>query len=135
MRSVASAAAVSVGIAPNHVESRNDLHARWSYVHACSNSSASARAQIALPSDHGYSGRITTPRRTRRTLPTRVIASACSSGDEDRRAAPWGGYRCLRRGPSFVGLEPVVVGAERVEIVEPSLVALVPLVPVVVLEA
>ena len=34
MFSVTHAAAVSVGIAPNHGSSRSDRQARWSYVHA-----------------------------------------------------------------------------------------------------
>jgi hypothetical protein len=45
MRVVAVAAAVNVGIAPNHGESRSVRQARWSYVHACSKPSSSARRQ------------------------------------------------------------------------------------------
>src|SRR5438876_10120134 len=68
MRSVAAAAAVSVGTAPNHVSSRSDRQARWSYVHAWSNSSASARRHTPRAVAHGSSGRITTPKRTMRRL-------------------------------------------------------------------
>jgi len=34
IRVVTTAAAASVGIAPNHGASRRERHARWSYVHA-----------------------------------------------------------------------------------------------------
>lgn len=46
IRSVAAAAAVSVGTAPNHGSSRNDRHDRRSYVYAAWNSNSSARRQI-----------------------------------------------------------------------------------------
>jgi hypothetical protein len=61
---VAAATAVSVGIAPNQGASRSDRHARWSYVQAWSNPSASARRQIARAIGQRCSGRITTPRRS-----------------------------------------------------------------------
>ena len=63
IRSVALAAAVSVGTAPNHVESRSERQARWSYVHAWSNPSSSARRHERCASAQGSSGRITTPSR------------------------------------------------------------------------
>jgi hypothetical protein len=61
MRVVAVAAAVNVGIAPNHGESRSVRQARWSYVHACSKPSSSARRQSDCAAAQRCSGRMTTP--------------------------------------------------------------------------
>ena len=68
MRSVARAAAVSAGTAANQGESRSDRQARWSYVQAWSNPSASARRHNACACGHRCSGRMTTPNRITGTL-------------------------------------------------------------------
>src|SRR2546423_11127131 len=74
IRVVAHAAAVRVGIAPNHDRSRNERQARWSYVHAWSSPSCSARRHTACALDHRCSGRMTTPRRTRRSAVDEELA-------------------------------------------------------------
>ena len=113
MRSVARAAAVSVGTAANQGESRNDRQARWSYVQAWSNPSASARRHNSCACGHRCSGRMTTPNRITGTIfamPRCRRAPRCAvpSGAPVRGAVGRPGSRC-RRAPTRAVGRPVAV--------------------------
>ncbi len=108
-RCVTVAAAVRVGIAPNHGPSRNDRQDRWSYVYAAWNPRSSARRQIFRPSAGRWMGRITVLRRMPPTI--RGPPAAGDTSTEPSTAwtpPPWGtGFVRSQDDPDAVRPHPV----------------------------